>query len=83
MATDQNTSLIDAERDQIGSVIENELPAYRAISKYAVFSVVFGFLAVFSFAHWFFYVFAILAIVAATAFGKRLQHGIRQDLFVC
>ena len=53
--------------DQIGSVIENELPAYRAISRLAVFSLIFGFLALFSFAHWFFYLFAVLAIVAGIA----------------
>jgi hypothetical protein len=48
-------------------VIENELPAYRAISKLAVFSLIFGLLALFSFAHSFFYLFAILAIVAGVA----------------
>jgi len=64
VATDQKISLIDAGTDQVDSVIENELPAYRAISRLAVFSLFFGFLALFSFAHWFFYLFAILAILA-------------------
>lgn len=73
MATDQKTSLIEADRDQIGSVIENELPAYRAINRIAVFSFIFGFLASFSFAHWFFYVFAILAIVAGAAAKLRIK----------
>jgi hypothetical protein len=67
VATDQKINLIDAGTDQIGSVIENELPAYRAISRLAVFSLIFGFLALFSFAHWFFYLFAILAILAGIA----------------
>ncbi len=67
MATDQKINVIDAGTDQIASVIENELPAYRAISRLAVFSLIFGFLAIFSFAHWFFYLFAILAIVAGVA----------------
>jgi hypothetical protein len=67
VATDHNTSLIDAEQQPAGSVIENELPAYRAISKLAVFSVIFGFLAVFSFAHLTFFLFAILAIIVGAA----------------
>ncbi len=67
MATDQKINVIDAGTDEIASVIENELPAYRAISRLAVFSLIFGFLAIFSFAHWFFYLFAILAIVAGVA----------------
>jgi hypothetical protein len=67
VATDQKVSLIDAETNQVGSVIENELPTYRAISRLAVFSVIFGFLALFSFAHWLFYLFAILAILAGIA----------------
>jgi hypothetical protein len=73
VATDQKTSLIDTERDQTGSVIENELPAYRAISKLAVFSVIFGFLALFGFAHWFFYLFAILAVVAGAAANANIK----------
>ncbi len=79
MATDQKTSLIDAESDQIGSVIENELPAYRAISRLAVCALIFGFLALFSFAHWFFYVFAILAIAVGTAANVRIKR--YPDLF--
>jgi hypothetical protein len=67
VATDQKTRLIDAGTDQAGSVIENELPAYRAISRLAVFSVIFGLLASFSFAHVFFYLFAIFAVVAGVA----------------
>jgi len=67
VATDQKISLIDAGTDQIGSVIENELPAYRAISRLAVLSLICGFLALFSFAHWFFYSFAILAILVGIA----------------
>jgi len=67
VATDQKINLIDAGTDQIGSVIENELPAYRAISRLAVFSLIFGFLALFSFVHWFFYLFAILAILVGVA----------------
>ena len=67
MATDQKISVVDAEDESAGGVIENELPTYRAISKTAVFSLLFGILALFSFTHWFFYVFAILAIVTGIA----------------
>jgi Domain of unknown function (DUF4190) len=45
------------------SAIENELPAYRAISAQAIFSTVCGAVAIFTFAHPFFYLAAILAIV--------------------
>ena len=61
MATDQKTSTLGIEPDVPGSVIENELPTYRAISNLAIFSVVCGLVAIFSWAHHFFYVAAILA----------------------
>jgi hypothetical protein len=63
VASDQNTSIMDPEVDQVDSAIPNQLPAYRAISARAVISVFFGILASFSFAHSFFYIFAILAVV--------------------
>jgi uncharacterized protein DUF4190 len=62
VATDQKTSFVDAEHDEAGTVIENEIPTYRAISGRAVFSVVCGVLSVLCFAHWVFYAFSILAI---------------------
>jgi hypothetical protein len=62
VASDQNTSIIDPELEQVDPVIPNQLPAYRAISPLAVLSLFFGILAIFSFAHQFFYVFSILAI---------------------
>jgi hypothetical protein len=70
VATDQKISVVDAEDEQAGGVIENELPTYRAISKTAVFSLLFGILALFSFTHWFFYLFAILAIVTGIAANR-------------
>jgi len=73
VATDQKINVVDTETQQIASVIENELPAYRAISRLAVFSLVFGFLALFSFAHWFFYLFGILAIVAGIAANTSIK----------
>ena len=63
MATDQKTSTLNIDPESPDSVIENELPAYRAISVRAIFSVVCGAIAVFTFAHPFFYLSAILAIV--------------------
>ena len=62
MAIDQKTRTIEAEPGAVGPAIENEIPTYRAISGRAIFSVACGVLSVCSFAHWVFYVFAILAI---------------------
>jgi hypothetical protein len=62
VATDQRASIIDTDNARTGSVIENELPTYRAISAIAIFSVVCGGLAVCSFAEPIFYVFSILAV---------------------
>ena len=55
--TDQKASIIDIASEESGSIIENELPTYRAISAIAILSVVCGGLAIFCFAHPFFYVF--------------------------
>jgi len=66
VATDQKSSVIDDEPAQTPPAIENELPTYRAISKRAIFSLVCGTLALFSFAHLYFLVFAILAVAAGT-----------------
>ena len=63
MATDQKTSTLSIDPELPDSVIENELPTYRAISVRAIFSVVCGAVAIFTFAHPFFYVAAILAVV--------------------
>jgi hypothetical protein len=63
VATDQKSRLIDDRTASVPSAIENELPTYRAISRSAIFSLVFGALASFSFAHLFFLVFAVLAVI--------------------
>ena len=63
MATDQKASTVSIDPDLPDSAIENELPAYRAISVRAVFSLVCGAIAIFTFAHPFFYLAAILAVV--------------------
>jgi hypothetical protein len=62
VATDQKISTIDAEPAAYEPVIENEIPTYRAISTHAILSVACGVLSACSFAHWFFYVFAVLAV---------------------
>jgi hypothetical protein len=62
VATDQTHRLIVDEPAPETSAIENELPTYRAISSRAVFSLICGILASFSFAHLDFLIFAILAV---------------------
>ncbi len=63
MSTDQTGPLIAEEAPTKSSPIENELPSYRAISTLAVFSVLCGALAIFSFADLNFLAFAVLAVV--------------------
>jgi hypothetical protein len=63
VATDQKSGTVEIEPRTAGSVIENEIPTYRAISRQAIFSLVCGALAICTFAHPFFYVAAALAVV--------------------
>jgi Domain of unknown function (DUF4190) len=63
VAIEQKSSVIDTEHDDAGTVIENEIPSYRAISARAIFCLVCGVLSVFCFAHPIFYSFSILAVV--------------------
>jgi hypothetical protein len=72
VATDQETREVPAE-PIAGSAIENELPTYRAISPRAVFALICGFLALFSLAHPFFYVFAILAVILGLSADRTIQ----------
>lgn len=62
MPTDQTAPLTAEMAPPKSSAIENELPTYRAISNRAIFSVICGALAAFSFAEMGFLVFAALAI---------------------
>jgi Domain of unknown function (DUF4190) len=73
VASDQSTSIIDPELDEVDPVIPNQLPAYRAISVGAIFSLFFGILSIFSFAHWSFYVFSILAIGTGILANRAIQ----------
>jgi hypothetical protein len=73
VASEQNTSTIDPELDQGDPVIPNQLPAYRAISALAVFSVFLGILSIFSFAHQAFYVLSIMAIVMGILANRSIR----------
>ncbi len=72
MATDHKTSSLLSE-PSADSVIENELPTYRAISSRAVLSVLCGVMALLSMAHPFFYVFAVLAVVLGFTADRNIQ----------
>ncbi len=63
MATDQKSPPFADEAALVPSAIENEIPTYRAISKYAIFSVLFGIISSFSFASLFFLVFSVGAVI--------------------
>jgi hypothetical protein len=54
------------------SAIENELPTYRAVSPHAVLALVCGLLAVFSFAHFSFLLFAAAAIVLGFVADRKI-----------
>lgn len=55
------------------SVIENEIPAYRAIAPGAVFALIFGILAVLSFASEWFLAFAVLAILLGFLAERKIK----------
>ena len=55
------------------SAIENEIPAYRAISPGAIVSLMCGVIAILSYANWFFLVFAALAIVFGVLSQRKIQ----------
>jgi hypothetical protein len=60
-------------QDPLVSAIENEIPAYRAISPLAVFSLIFGILSILSFTGWFFLGFAVLAIGLGVMAERKIQ----------
>jgi len=72
VATDQKpTNVLD--EPPAGSVIENELPTYRAISPRAILSLICGILSLFSLAHPFFYLFAILAVLLGLSADRNIK----------
>jgi hypothetical protein len=73
VATDQTSRLIVDEPAPTAPAIENELPTYRAISSRAILSLLCGVLASFSFAHLFFLVFAVLAVLLGVLANIAIQ----------
>lgn len=73
MPTDQPGQLIAEEAPTKASPIENELPTYRAISNRAVFSVICGVLASFSFADLTFLVFSALAVILGILANRAIK----------
>jgi hypothetical protein len=69
---DQNVHAPAAEPPVV-SAIENEIPAYRAISAGAVFSLIFGILAILCYTHPFFLSFAALAVVLGILSDRKVQ----------
>ena len=72
MATHHKTSDILTE-PHVSSPIENELPAYRAISTRAVFSLVCGVISLLSIASPYFFIFAVLAVVLGFTADRNIQ----------
>lgn len=70
------TSMIDPDSKPVpgaASVMENELPTYRAIEPFAVFSLILGVLSVFSFASSLFYVAAVSAVIFGVLADRRIK----------
>lgn len=55
------------------SAIENEIPAYRAISPEAVVALVLGLLSVLSFASWYFLVLPVVAILTGALAERKIR----------
>lgn len=72
MALESQTSPAPSATD-VQPVIENEIPAYRAISRLAVLSLVLGVLSVFCFADLTFLVAAVAAVVTGYLAERRIQ----------
>jgi prepilin signal peptidase PulO-like enzyme (type II secretory pathway) len=72
VAIDPNVTRTDPEVS-IGSPIENEIPAYRAISPLAIASLMLGALSILSFAHWFFLSFAVAALVLGFLADRKIN----------
>lgn len=72
MSIDQN---LNAPSTSVRSTAanENELLTYRAVSPRAVFSLIFGVLAVLCYTHWFFLTFAAVAILLGITADRKIQ----------
>jgi len=72
VALDQNVTPSAPETTRT-SAIENEIPAYRAISPFAVVSLICGILAILSFANWYFLAFSVGAIALGIQADRRIK----------
>jgi hypothetical protein len=72
VAIDQNHPPASAPQVS-ASAIENELPAYRAVSKAAIFSLIFGILALLSFANTMFIAAAVIAVALGLSAERKIQ----------
>ena len=75
MATDPlSTHTVEAEPTRSSSIIENEFPTYRAISRGAVFAVLFGLASLACFADpWGFLFLPILALITGVLAIRRIR----------
>jgi hypothetical protein len=73
VAIDQNVTPSSPSAAAPVSAVDNEIPAYRAISPVAVISVIFGVLAVLSFANWFFLSCAVIAVALGIYADRKIQ----------
>ena len=74
MAIDQESSPdATAPKPVQRSVIENEIPTYRAVSTRAIFALICGVLAFFSFTSPVFYIFAALAVLLGVSAERAIQ----------
>jgi len=71
VSIEQSTTVHPAEAVPV-SAIDNEIPTYRAISPQAVFSLILGFLAILSFAHWIFLTCAVAAVILGILADRRI-----------
>lgn len=72
MAVDQNVSSSAPETAR-AAAIDNEIPAYRAISPPAVVSLILGILGLLSFANWFFLIFAAGAVLLGVYADRKIR----------
>jgi hypothetical protein len=71
VSIDQNARATVAE--PTASAIENEIPAYRAITRGAVFALLLGILSILSFASLYFLAFSALAVLVGWKADRRIQ----------
>ncbi len=72
MPTEPNLNVTSPESATLSS-IENEIPAYRAISPEAVMALVLGVLSVLSFASWYFLTFPVAAILIGSLAERKIR----------